>query len=449
MKSIKIGCGAGYAGDRIEPAIEMMEKSDIDYIAFECLAERTIAIAQQEKMKNPQKGYNHLLEYRMRKILPICKSKNIKVITNMGAANPEGAIRKIKEIAQELNIKGLKIAAVIGDNIYDNISKYMDMKVLETEKPLKELEGEIVSANAYLGVDGILQALENDSDIIITGRVADPALFLAPMIYEFNWSLEDYEKIGKGTLIGHLLECGGQITGGYFADPGYKDVDDLYKLGFPIANVYKNGDAIITKVQGSGGKVTESTCKEQLLYEIHDPKRYITPDVIADFSNVSIQQIDNDQVQISGGNGIEKTDTLKASIGYFDCFIGEGEISYGGPGAYERAKLAGKIVEKRLKMLNISTKELRIDLIGINSLYKDQISNTLSSSIAPEVRLRVAARTKSKENATTIGNEVEALYTNGPAAGGGATKSVKKIISMASIFIPRKDIDTNILYEEV
>ncbi|MBS4535909.1 DUF1446 domain-containing protein [Clostridium sp. D2Q-14] len=449
MKSIRIGSGAGYAGDRIEPAIEIIEKGDIDYIAFECLAERTIAIAQQEKMTNPEKGYNHLLEYRMKKILPLCKSKNIKVITNMGAANPEGAAKKVKEIAKKLNISDLKIAAILGDNIYDNISKYMNNKVLETGKSLKELEGEIVSANTYIGAEGIVEALKNGADIIITGRVADPAIFIAPMIYEFNWSFEDYEKIGKGTLAGHLLECAGQVTGGYFADPGYKDVKNLSKLGFPIANVYENGDTVITKVKESGGQVTEATCKEQLLYEIHNPAEYITPDVIANFSKVSIKEIDTDEVKVSGGNGKEKTDTLKTSIGYVDCFIGEGEISYGGPGAYEKAKLAEEIVKDRLKMLNIPVEELRIDLIGVNSLYKDSISDTLGNGTNSEVRLRVAGRTKSNESATFIGNEVEALYTNGPAAGGGATKSVKKIVSIASIFIPRDDINTTILYEEV
>ncbi len=451
MERIRIGCGAGYAGDRLEPALELIEHGNIKYIIFECLAERTIAIAQQQKLVDPTKGYNSLLEHRMEKVLPLCHEKDVKIITNMGAANPEAAVKKVKNMAVEMGLEGIKIAAVLGDNIFHNIERYLDNEVLETGQKLRDLKGELISANAYLGMDGIIQALENGADIVITGRVADPALFLAPIVYEYGWDKEDYNLIGSGILIGHLLECAAQITGGYYADPGVKDVPDLWKVGFPIAEVWETGQAVITKVEGSGGIVTPDTCKEQLLYEIHDPSRYITPDGIADFTSVTIEQAGKDRVMVKGAAGKQKPDTLKVSIGYKDCYIGEGEISYGGPGAYERARLAGEIVKKRLEYLNIPIQEMRIDLIGFNSLFGDSISHntSLDTSGLNEVRLRVAGRTIDRSDAVKIGNEVEALYTNGPAAGGGASKSVNEVISIASIFIPRNDIDIQVVYEEV
>ena len=281
MKKIRIASGAGYAGDRIEPAVDLMLNGNINYIVFECLAERTIAIAQQEKLKDPNKGYNGLLEYRFEKILPICKEKNIKVITNMGAANPLGAIKKIKSMAEEMNIKGLKIAAVLGDDISDKLDRYLDCEVLELKTPLNTIKDKLVSANVYLGVDGIVEALKNGADIVVTGRCADPAIFMAPLIYEFGWDVENYDLIGKGIMIGHLLECGAQVCGGYFAVPGYNEVEDLWNVVFPIAEVSENGDVVITKTETSGGVVSTHTCKEQLIYEIHDPKNYMTPDGVA------------------------------------------------------------------------------------------------------------------------------------------------------------------------
>lgn len=445
MKKIRIGSGAGYAGDRLEPALELLEKGNLDYISFECLAERTIAIAQKAKLANPNKGYNGLLEHRMDKVLPLAHKHKVKVITNMGAANPQSAVDVVCKMAEEKGIKGLKVAAVFGDDITDKLDKYKDVTVWETGKPISELDG-IISANVYMGIDGIVKALKNGADIVITGRVSDPALFLAPLVYEFGWDLNNYDLLGKGTLIGHLLECGGQATGGYYAEPGKKDVDKLWELGFPIAEVSENGEFIMTKVEGSGGIVNKDTLTEQMIYEIHDPSAYLTPDCIADFSNVTFTQIGKDVVEVKGARGREKTDTLKVSLGYKDCFIGEGEISYAGPGCLERAKLAAEIVEKRLVLTDVIYDELRVDFIGINAIYKNSERNY---NTPEEVRLRVAARTKTKHDADQIGNEVETLYTNGPAGGGGATKSVSEIVSVASILINRNDVEAKVIYKEV
>jgi len=446
MKKMRIGSGAGYSGDRIEPAIELAEKGNIDYLVFECLAERTIAIAQQLKMKDPEQGYDPLLAERMEAVLPVCRQKRVKIITNMGAANPLWGMKKIVEVAKRLKLGGLKIAAVMGDDML-TIIRQGDYTISENGVKVSELEGRLVSANAYLGAGPILEALRSGADVIITGRVADPSLFLAPIIHEFGWSQEDWTKLGQGIVIGHLLECAGQVTGGYFADPGYKEVPGLARLGFPLAEVSENGTAVITKVPGSGGRVTPATCKEQLLYEIHDPSSYLTPDVVADFTGVRLEQIQEDHVMIQGGRGKPKTGKLKVSIGYVDSYIGEGQISYAGPGAVSKGRLARQIVLERLKLTGVKVDEIRADLIGVDSLHGPLLSRT--SSDPYEVRLRVAGRTASMREAIRIGSEVETLYTNGPAGGAGATKETREVVAMLSTLIPGSLVKPEVHYEVI
>ena len=445
MKTVRIGSGAGYSGDRIEPAVELAEKGKIDYLGFECLAERTIAIDQQAKMADASKGYDPLLAERMLAVLPACAGNRIKLITNMGAANPVSAGEKTREIARSLGLKKLKIATVTGDDVLEAI-KSGSYVMEENGIAVKEIADKLVSANAYLGAEPIVEALAHGADVIITGRVADPALFIAPLIHEFGFPTTDWHMLGKITVVGHLLECAGQITGGYFADPGYKDVAGLARLGFPIAEVSEDGNFVITKVPGSGGKVTTATCKEQLLYELHDPHAYITPDVIADFSLVKMKSVGPDCVQVEGGTGHPRTDTLKASIGYIDSYIGEGQISYAGPGAVERGRLAIEIVKERMQLSGVKLTELRCDLIGIDSILGPKLSE---NSQPREVRIRVAGRTDSMKEAVRVGNEVETLYTNGPACGGGAWKSARQVVAMGSTLIARNLVKHNIRYLEV
>jgi hypothetical protein len=445
MKTIRIGSGAGYSGDRIEPAIELAEKGNIQYLALECLAERTIAIDQQAKLKDPSVGFDPLLEERMEALLPVCSKNGVKIITNMGAANPPAAALKTKEIAQKIGIKGLKITAVGGDDVL-NVIRNQDYVIQETAGKLSALKDKLVSANAYLGVEPMIEALKNGADVILTGRVADPSLFLAPLIHEFHWALNDWNTLGQGTVIGHLLECAGQVTGGYFADPGYKDVPGLGRLGFPIAEVQENGSVIITKVSGSGGMVTLDTCKEQLLYEIHDPAAYLTPDVVADFTGVQMSQIGPDQVQVKGGKGRPRTDSFKASIGYVDGFIGEGQISYAGPGAVARGQLGLDIVAERLKLTGVQYQEIKFDLIGVGALHGAKLG---AGHDPYEVRARVAARTQTMKEAVRIGNEVETLLTNGPAGGGGSFKTAKQVIAMVSVLVPRSLVKHTLHYEVI
>jgi Acyclic terpene utilisation family protein AtuA len=435
MRTIRIGSGAGYSGDRIEPAVELAEKGDIQYLVFECLGERTVALAQQARMKNPDGGYDPLLEERMRAVLPICAAKGIKIVTNMGAAHSVAAARKTAEIARSLGLTSLRIAAVIGDDVLD-ACKARDLPIMEFDGTIKQLGNRLLSANAYLGAEPIADALTGGADIVITGRASDPALFLAPMIHAFGWAMDDWNLLGQGTVAGHLLECAGQITGGYFADPGYKDVLDLARLGFPIGEVSEDGSLVITKVEGSGGAVTARTCKEQLLYEVHDPRCYIQPDVVADFSEVKVEEIATDRVRISGGRGTKRTDTLKVSVGYVDSFIGEGQISYAGPGALARGRLALDIVRERLTLTGVAASELRFELIGVDTLHGAEISARANEPY--EVRVRVAGRTENLREAIRIGNEVETLYTNGPAAGGGVFKSARDVVAVASVLLPRE-----------
>jgi hypothetical protein len=442
-KSIRIGAGAGYSGDRIEPAVELAEKGDIDYLVFECLAERTIALAQQARMKDPDAGYDPLLEARMLAVLPACVRKGIRIITNMGAANPAAAAARVRDIARSLGLKGLKIAAISGDDVLATL-RGGDYLIEDNGAPVASLGERIISANAYLGARPLADALAQGADIVITGRVADPALVLAPLLHEFDWDMEDWDRLGQGTVVGHLLECAGQVCGGYYADPGVKDVPGLARLGFPIGEVSADGTLVISKVAGSGGMITAGTCKEQLLYEIHDPSSYLTPDVVADFSQVSITEDGPDRVIVRGGRGRARPATLKVSIGYVDSYVGEGQISYAGPGAAARGRLAIELVEERLRIRRAVLSEVRSELIGVNAIF----DRGPMRHEPDEVRVRIAARADSMEQAAVIGNEVEALYTCGPAGGGGATRSARQVVAVMSMLLPRQLAQAEIRYEE-
>ncbi|MBD8149434.1 DUF1446 domain-containing protein [Pseudomonas fluorescens] len=439
MKTLRIGAGAGYSGDRIEPAVELAERGDLDYLVFECLAERTIALAQQARISDPAGGYDPLLSERMHRVLPFVGRqpgrRRLRVITNMGAANPVAAAVEVRRIAGELGVN-LKVVAVLGDDV---LSALRPEQRLDNGQTLGALGDRLISANAYLGVEGITEALRADADVVITGRVADPSLFLAPQMFEFDWAADDWQRLGRGTLVGHLLECAGQVSGGYFADPGLKDVDDLARLGFPLAEVDADGHALITKVAGSGGQVSRATCSEQLIYEVHDPQAYLTPDVTADFSQVGFAEEGVDRVRVQGADGRARPEQLKVSVGYLDGWIGEGQMSYGGPGAVARAQLARDVVLKRLELIGVTMQDVRAELIGMDALHGPR------SDVEPwEVRLRVAARCEDRGDAVRVGNEVETLYTNGPAGGGGASKSVRQVVAVASLLLSRDQVKPRI-----
>jgi hypothetical protein len=439
--AIRLGAGAGYSGDRIEPALELVERGDLDYLVFECLAERTIALAQQARRHDPESGFDPLLESRMRAVLGAAVQRGVRIVTNMGAAHPVAAAERTAAVARELGLGKIRVAAVSGDDVLAHVLEN-DYRFEETGTAVRELGDRIVSANAYLGIAPICDALRTQAEVVVTGRAADPALFVAPLVHEFGWTMDDWTSLGQGTVVGHLLECAGQITGGYFADPGVKHVPGLARLGFPIGEVQANGDLVVTKVAGSGGCVTAATCKEQLLYEIHDPAKYLQPDVVADFSKVRIEEIGPDRVRVVGGSGSSPTGTLKVSVGYVDSYVGEGQISYAGSGAVARARLALEIVRERLRVTGVRMSESRFDLIGIDALHGDRRDRAAAEPY--EVRLRVIGRADSMHEAARIGNEVETLYTNGPAGGGGVAKHAREVVAVQSVLVPARAVTPSV-----
>jgi len=430
--TLRLGTGAGYSGSRVEPALEIAQSGDVSYLIFECLGERTIAIAQNLRREGRGTGFDPYLEWRMPRVLEACLPRDIRIVSNMGAANPDAAGLRIRELVGEMGLKPVRIGVIHGDDALD-VVRSSDAE-LDTGARVSELGDRLVSASAYIGAEPIVEALQRGARIVIGGRIADPSLFLGPMRFEFGWGDREWSLLGAGTLVGHLLECSAQVTGGYFADPGYQEVDGLESVGFPIAEVEPTGEAVITKVAGSGGLVSVATCAEQVLYEVGDPTAYLTPDVTADFSNSTLAEVGRDRVRVRGGSGRPAPDKLKVAVGYLDGFIGEGAISYGGPGALARARLAGEIIQKRLALIGLDVRELCVDVIGWDSLY----GRSLSDAEPGEVRLRIAGKTSTREEADEIGHEVEALYGTGPAGGGGVGRSVKEVLAIGSCYIPRK-----------
>ncbi|GAB3170819.1 acyclic terpene utilization AtuA family protein [Telluribacter humicola] len=430
--TIRIGCGAGFSGDRLEPAVILAERGELDYLVLECLAERTIALAQKRKREDATKGYDPLLERRIEQLLPILKKNGVRLITNMGAANPVAAAEKVCEIANRLNLS-VTVAAITGDDVFRQLTG--EETAMETGQPIAD-SGQLISANAYMGTDAILPALESGADVVITGRVADPSLFVAPLVHELGWSLDDPDQMGQATVIGHLMECAGQLTGGYFADPGKKDIPDMANLGHPFVDVSQDGRAVFGKVAGTGGAIRLETAKEQLLYEVMDPSQYFTPDVVADFTGVTLKEVGPDQIEATGGRGQAKPDKLKVSVGYHAGYIGEGEISYAGSNALGRAQLAGSIIEERLRDRFTN---LRVDYIGSTSVHRTQLGTWPEPY---EIRLRVAGRAATAAEAALVGEEVEALYTNGPAGGGGARKYVYEVVGIVSTLLPREKVQS-------
>jgi hypothetical protein len=433
MTTFRIGTGAGFSADRLEPAVDLAKRGRLDAIVLECLGERTVASAHRDRMNDPNRGYNAHLDRRMRSLLPPCHEAGTVIITNMGAANPRAAAERTVQVARDLGIKGLRVACIEGDDVTAAVPP--DQTFMDEPGTLAEVGMPVVGMNAYLGVDAILPALETGADVVIGGRLADPSMFLAPLVHRFGWT--DAARFGAGTLVGHLMECGMQVTGGYFADPGAKDVPDLAACGFPIAEVEPGGSAIITKLPETGGCVTPATVKEQLLYEVHNPARYLTPDVTADFSKVQIASAGEDRVRVSHASGSARPEKLKVTIGFDGGFQGEAGISYAGPGAQSRGNLAAEIIRERLAK-NLSADAVnRVDLIGAASLFA---TAGLRANDAQDVRMHVTVRSKSRTDAELMLWEVESLLCCGPAGGGGFRGSIVPWVVTKSALIEREKV---------
>jgi len=438
-ETYRIGTGAGFSSDRLDPAIDLVKRGQLNTIIFECVGEGTLAFGHRDRAADPNLGYNALLETRLRALLPLCHAHGTRLITNMGVANPDAAAQLAVRIAHELGLNGLRIAAVTGDDVRTLI--HDESPLHEPSCTVAETGRSILGANAYLGADAIIPALEDDAHVIITGRVADPSLFLAPIQHHFNWAADDWTQLGAGTLVGHLMECAAQVTGGYFADPGYKSVPNLAYVGFPIAEVCADGTAVITKLTDTGGMVNTQTVKEQLLYEVHNPNAYLTPDVTADFSRVNVAEVGADRVQVSNAGGAARPDQLKVTVAFDGGYLAEAEVSYAGPGAADRAALAGVIIKDRINKVHGIQTSCRTDLIGLNALH--QIETEFTPNIQ-DVRLRTALRTNEHDAAQALLWEVEALLCCGPAGGAGYRGRIEPSVLTYSTFVKRDQVTPEI-----
>lgn len=441
---VRVGAGAGFAGDRLDPAIALAEHGKLDFLIFELLGERTVAAAQRRERETANTGFDPTLVERIRSVAGHCFANGTRIVTNGGAANPRAAAQAVAEAVRELGVD-LPVAYVTGDDVLGIVDDE-DPLTWETGQPASAADGELISANAYLGAKPIRRALDSGAHIVITGRVADPSLYVGALAHYFDWDHGDADRIGRATVIGHLLECAGQVTGGYFADPVTKPVTGLARLGFPFADVDADAQALLSKLEGSGGEVTTRTCTEQLLYEVADPSAYITPDVIADFSHVSFEEVGDDQVRVSGGTGSPGPSDLKVTLGYDSGWQGEGQISYSGIRSKERAELAAAIVLERLEELyGVDPESVFVEYIGMAAAFRGLVK----VDDPAEVRLRIVGSAATRQEAAIIGDEVEALYTNGPAGGGGARKSVHSVVSVKSCSVDRQTIEELVSVEFV
>lgn len=440
-QTLAVGCGAGFSADRCDAAAPVVQslvaRGGPAALIFEMLAERTLAAAQLARRAAPELGYDPLLDLQLRPVLADCLRHGITIVSNFGAANPVGAARRIAALAQELGLAAPRIAVVTGDDL----SGAGQLAGLRQALGGSLDEARFVCANAYLGAFEIAAAIKAGAQVVVTGRVADPALALGPAIAHHGWGLEDWDALAAGTMAGHLLECGAQVSGGYFADPGRKEVPDLAHVGFPVAEIAADGSCVITKPAGTGGLVDTRTVKEQLLYEIHDPAAYLTPDVVADITQAEVTQLGPDRVRLSGVRGHPRTATLKACVFFDGGWLGEGEISYAGPNADARARLAMDILQKRCG----ASMALRFDLIGLSSVFGDDGNRWLHAHAAApadlrDIRLRVAARHEDAAPIDHLLREVTALWTCGPAGGGGVRTHKRQRLSMQTCLVPRASV---------
>ncbi|MEA2198132.1 MAG: hypothetical protein QOJ25_2183 [Solirubrobacteraceae bacterium] len=410
--TLRIGSGAAWWADRISPARRNAEEGDLDYLCFETMAEATVSVAQVRRVSDPNfPGYDTYLDDRYEAVLPGCLRRGTKIISNQGWVNPIGAAERIVEHLQKLGATGKKVAAITGNEITDRLFTLTDT-ILETGNPVSSLDpASLVSAEVYLGAEPIVDALRAGADVVVTGRVADPSLFLAPMIYEYGWALDDWARLGQGSGIGHLMECGAQVTGGYFADPGFKDVPRPWDLAFPIAEVESDGSAVLAKVAGSGGLITRDTVLEQLFYEVHDPANYLTPDVTVDFTTANIVEQAPDRMHISAIGGKQRSPTLKVSIGTREGYIGEDTFFYAGTGAVRRAELAREILMHRFDEIGLRAEAVQIDFLGVNAIHGSASPKDWPDPY--EVGVRVVARTQTAAEAAKIGREVDGMAVSG------------------------------------
>jgi len=448
LRTVRIGAGQGFYGDSLLPVLDVARYGDVQYISFDTLAELTLAILEKGRRKDPAGGFTRDVVPMMRNLLPIAKARGIRLITNAGGINPRGAARAVAEVARDLGLP-LKVACVTGDDIYDRLDELAAQGVTfadkETGQDLGDVRDRVLFASVYLGAQVVADALATGADVVITGRTTDTAQFLGPLIHEFGWAKDDWDRLAQGIILGHLMECSGQVSGGNY-QVGWEDIPDLHRIGFPVAEVSEDGTFVLTKPPGTGGRVDLKSVKEQFLYEIHDPTNYITPDVVCDLTTTRLEQVGENRVRVSGTTGRPSPPTLKALLGYADGWMGEGYISFSWPKAYSKARRAAEIIRARLEMQGVRPEEIHEEYIGINSLWGALAPEPVDEDTINEVRLRMAIRTRCRRDCEVLAREFPPLLLSGPptASAVAGTPQPRELMGLWSTLIPRELIEPHV-----
>lgn len=416
-KPIRIASGQGFWGDLPTAPIEQVRRGPIDYLVMDYLAEVTMSIMQKQKRRNPDYGYARDFVDVVTEILPDIIRDGVKVVSNAGGMNPEACKDRILEAIEEQGLENIKVAVVDGDNIIDQIDELVGeghpLENIDTGQSISTVQNRLTSANVYFGSRPIVEALEEGADIVITGRVIDAGLILAPMTYEFGWEFDDYDKMAAGIVAGHAIECGAQVSGGNFTD--WREVDDLADIGFPIIEASPDGSFVVTKHEGTGGLVNEMTVKEQLVYEIQDPERYLTPDVSADFTSIQIEQAGKNRVRLSGIKGRAPTGSYKISASYNDGYKLTSGLVYSWPDALAKAQKGGEILRKRAEALGLDFDRFRVEYVGVNGCNEQPVTEEVFDKEYDEVQMRISVAGKNKDMLNRFGKEVVPLILTGPS----------------------------------
>src|SRR5579863_2517263 len=421
MKSVRIAGGLGFYGDSWRPIKASIERGNVQYVASDHLAELTLAILQKDRQRDPALGYTRDFAPMLLDLLPVALPRGVKFILNAGGLNPMAAREVLLNALKKFGIK-LKVGVVLGDSVLERFDELQAAGVslahMDTGEDIAKVRERMVFASAYLGARPLVEALEAGADIVLSGRVADAALFLAPVIHELGWHWDDWDKLAQGIVVGHLLECSGQATGGNFGGD-WRSMPDLAHIGYPIAEVWENGEAVISKAPGTGGRVNFDTLREQLLYEVHDPAHYVTPDVDVDMTTLRLQEIGPDEVRVSGATGRPAPDTLKIVAGYEDGVMGQAMIGYAWPDALAKAQLAAQIVQQHMAETSLKAEETLVEYIGYNSIH-GPLADPAHTADLNEVYLRIAVRCADKREAAKLGRLFPPLALSGPPFIGGA-----------------------------
>ena len=448
-EKVRVASGQGFWGDLLTAPVDQVRGGPIDYLMLDYLAEVTMSIMQKQRARDPQAGYAKDFVALMREILPDCVEKDIKVLSNAGGVNVTGCADAIKSVAGELGLSGkVKIGVVTGDDILGRLDEFAERGVeitnMETGEPLSEIRDKVQAANVYLGAGGLVEALGMGAQIIVGGRLTDTGLTLAPLMHEFGWKFDDWDRVSAGTIAGHIIECGAQASGGN-CQFDWQNIPDMANVGFPIVEASPNGEFVVTKHDGTGGRVNVQSVKEQLLYEMGDPKAYITPDVVADFSSINLAADGDDRVRVFGIKGNPKTEFYKVSIAYSSGWKAVGTLVYAWPDAIAKAKAAEKILRERLERLGLKFDVILTEFVGVNATH-GHLAGEPAADI-PEVQLRFGVRGPNKADVERFTKELAPLILTGPPAvtgfAGGRPK-VEEIMAYFPALIPKSLIETKV-----